>query len=314
MGGLNNPTLCVNGKFTTNGSLSVLTSYGISTTSSGLNISQPMEIYNSGEYAVELETTGSLTVYLDGEMIANINASSEPYARFNVTVEKGFHKFNIVASANSVMALTVSDDSNTKFFNSRLWCDNTSTVVCPVSGFTNYENICERATSKYCENGEYDETIKKCIVEPKCVLLGTGPSFEDQDQSIKVEYFEDASVRFMCSPLTCVDNFCQTATCPDPSIGTDVEITASEREEAGGGDLCLDQECDANLNYYNLCGIQGSCDTSRKDVVVKGEYPDEKCFEKYCDEGYFDPNSGKCKVLRCPSNTEENAEGNCVRI
>lgn len=310
--GLNSPNLCVNGKFETSEELTVLSSYGISAYY-GLSTVQPIEIYNSGEYTIEMETTGTLNVSLDGVSIAAINSVTEPYARFKMTLEKGFHKFEIGAGPLSSFALTVSDDSETKFFNSREWCDNTSEVTCPLSGYTNYNNICELKTSMYCEQGEFNDITKKCSLPPKCILKGTGITFADQEQSVKVEYFENSSVKYMCSPLTCVDNSCQLATCPDPSIGTDVEITATELEEAGEGILCLDQECDANLPYYELCGIQGYCNTNLENVFEEGEYPNEICLEKYCDEGVFDPISGKCKVLRCPSNTTEDTSGNCIR-
>lgn len=315
IGGANNPTLCVNGKFTESANLPVLSAYGISTGASGINTIQPLEIFATGEYTIELETSQSLSVEIDGVSIANLNVAIEPYARFKMTLEKGFHKIVVNGSASSTMALAISDSANNKFYHSRLWCNNSTTVECPVSGFVNYNNICERKTSAYCENGDYDETIGKCVLAPKCVLRGkeSGTTFSDQDQSIRVEYFENASQRFICSPLTCLDNFCQLATCPEPSIGTDVELTAAEINDSLSELLCLDQECDANLAYFSLCGIEGSCDETREDVFVEGVYPNDICYEKYCDEGGYDPVSGKCKVLACPTNTEEDLAGNCIR-
>ena len=315
MGGVNYPQLCPNGKFSQVSGLTVLTNLGISTTEKGLNIVEPVEIYDSGYYTIEIETTGSLSIALDGETLANIN-QDEPYARFKLQLEKGFHRLDISASSDSVMGLGISDDSNVKFINSRNWCDNTKPVTCPISGFVNYNNTCERKTSSYCSTGTFNEETKMCSLEPKCVLLNIGEgekSFRDQEQSVKEEYSANGTNKFICSPLTCKDNSCQLATCPEPSIGTDVVFTAEEKEKYEDGTLCLDQECDAKLAYYELCGIQGSCDLTRPEVISKGVAPDEKCFERYCDEGTYDMESGKCKVLRCPKNTEETSEGKCKR-
>ena len=308
IGGINNPQLCVDGKFpASSAGLIYLIPYGINIGSG--TITQPLQISSSNEYTVQIETSGTLGLSIDGEAIANIN-STEPYARFKMKLKKGLHRIDITGSGS--IAMTVSDDSETIFFDTKKWCKNDLAVTCPVSGFTNYHNICERATSTYCEYGTYDEGTKSCILEPKCVLLNNGvdnSSFADQDQSVRIKFKKNGNIKRICSPLVCKDNFCQLATCPDPSIGTSVELTAAE----SGQGLCLDQECDANKAFYEFCGIQGSCDTSREDVIVIGEYPNDKCYEKYCDTGAYDPTTGKCKVLECPSNTIEDINGYCKR-
>jgi hypothetical protein len=37
------------------------------------------------------------------------------------------------------------------------------------------------------------------------------------------------------------------------------------------------------------------------------------CFEKYCKEGIFNPETEKCKVLKCPEGSEEQSDGRCLK-
>lgn len=302
--GLNSAIMCPNGKFNIT-MLPVIGNYGVT---NATLINYPIEIMNSDTYIFNVDMTAGSSAIL---LVDGVNRGTlSKFESISVPLEKGLHKINF--SINGVAGLIVKDSKGEKITSTADWCNNTTEPVCPDSGFVLYENICAQSVIPYCETGEMDPETRTCILKPKCVLAKHNDIdgvFADQDKLIKQTVAVGGSAEFVCSPLTCDNHTCQEASCPADYLGTDIELTADEIDAYALGDLCLDQTCDAKLEYYPVCGRDAACPDNEPGVVLT---EDGECKEMYCDEGTLDIQKEKCRVLRCPLNTTENANGECV--
>lgn len=123
---------------------------------------------------------------------------------------------------------------------------------------------------------------------------------------------------FRCSPYVCsATGSCDIATC-----ATEDRTNPTETVEYIGTLLpteflpnlsnisyCMEQKCDANLNYIDYCGYYQKCELNNGNVFEL----DGGCYEYYCEAGsVFDTKTKKCKKEGCPAGTKENTAGKCV--
>lgn len=90
---------------------------------------------------------------------------------------------------------------------------------------------------------------------------------------------------YKCSPISCENNYCQTASCQNGYNGN-IHSMGEYIEEFE----CRDNICDAKKPYSLYCGIEGECNESLPDVIkIKGE-----CKQASCESGTFDKNLRQC--------------------
>lgn len=177
-------------------------------------------------------------------------------------------------------------------------------AICYNNGTTLATKTC------YCETGVLN-TSGKCDVQPKCILVKTGQQrFSDQTKVVKEESRTNP-VAYKCSPISCSNNSCQVAYCPTDATGTYQGNIIDPKGTPVVTGECTGQVCDANKDYYEMCGRRSGCDLFNPLI-----YEDNGvCKELYCNPGYIMDNvTKKCKKLECPIGTAVQADGSCKRI
>lgn len=141
-----------------------------------------------------------------------------------------------------------------------------------------------------------------CKAGTRCIVTKfNAETFNEQVNAIKYETREAPQV-LKCSPLTCSNGQCKTATCPTGYSGNILTSPAEQGE-------CIDDKCDALKDYREICGKDGGCDKTKGLVVEENGV----CKESYCPTGYImDTTIKKCKKLVCPNGTIEQANGSCL--
>ena len=301
--GINEPILCVDGKFIENNTLSDLTNYGIWGNYDYFDSMSPIHV-ESGTYTFFIDTDGEAIMYVDG--IEKVRTNS--YTGFNLKLSSGYHEIKVKATG-SVVGYKI-ERNRELIFSSRNICNNEAPPVCPETGFDLFNNNCYELETPFCSKGTMNE-FGRCVVQPKCILIGDNntDTYSVQIESFKIEYSQDGDSEFVCSGLSC-ENGCQEASCPTSFIGTKVELNEDDNQKYQSGTLCLDQECDANKGYFGLCGKDGVCPI-KEDKIIE---IDGDCKEKFCNgDGIYDMKSGKCKVLKCKDGYYPNPEGICIK-
>lgn len=186
-----------------------------------------------------------------------------------------------------------------------------------------FEDTCEAVASEYnlaVHSGSFgdEETTKIAKVhgafnEGACILSVDG--FLSQDSviwGIKNEY-TTAGFKFVCSEYECQsDGFCEAAICPTDYQGGLYPENYNLQYPNLIPPACELDACDTQLPFEPLCGQETVCDTSKINVI---EIEDGSCQEIYCEPttGYFNPTTGLCEKMECPSGTIETPEGDCVK-
>ena len=143
---------------------------------------------------------------------------------------------------------------------------------------------------------EKEDLIKSMGMKDRFVCVISLPGIKIPNNSkfaIKVKSFS-GNVEYKCSPYTCKDSQCIKASCKESFEGDilpDYFLPMNNE--------CIDQDCDGNKDFVEVCGKEGSCPD--KENVVTEE--DNSCKELYCEEGYFDMITKKCIVKKCPPTT-----------
>jgi len=312
LGDVNKPQTCLDGKYnaTSQGLSSNLSSLGIwGVTGKPLTIDIGFSAELDGLYLFEFEINGNMIVFLDGERMM---AASNEFGGFNSQLSIGIHRIKIVATSGHALAFTIGKDGesivdsanlcNTSRLNSALPCSSSEVL---------FNGACYDKSLGMgdCEYGDKD-FYNKCYIKPQCMLVDddSNESFSDLNGATKEVDTENWSDNFICSPLVC-KNGCQEAVCKGSSLGVNVEFSDEELELIRDDKLCVDQECDANKDFIEFCGVPGSCPT--EDPRISNS--PTGCKEKFCPIGIFDLKSGKCLVKSCKIGFVENSNGLCVK-
>lgn len=129
----------------------------------------------------------------------------------------------------------------------------------------------------------------------------------------------DGNFTFRCSPYKCNElGNCNIATCPTEERTNPVEtveyigtlLPPEFIPNVQNVIYCMEQKCDANLDYIDYCGYYQKCDMNNSNVFEMNG----SCYEYYCNEGeVFNSETKKCMKEGCPPGTKE-VSGKCVLI
>jgi len=182
---------------------------------------------------------------------------------------------------------------------------NNRTIVSSVENVS--KESCDNLKSAFLLNMPSFDTPEKTaflysmMLEPSestCLLEKvSNESVDDMKYASKAEPGE--AFDYMCSPLRCVDHQCGVASCID---GFAPEI----HDDVGGG--CEEIACDANLPFYEKCGIIQGCDPHAPDQVFTGtecyqltcnppqelNMKNRSCDASFCKEGFSETEGGLC--------------------
>lgn len=286
----------------------------------------PIYIPVNGNYKIEIRTKGKATLYINNDVVGIGNAN-EPIFNVGHYLTQGVHELKVVGNkdvecptgalnCNKYIGergfqIIIFDKLGTVISNSAEWCKNVPSQSCPDNGYAKIGNMCVPKTIPHCPNGQFDDEKYVCVIEPKCILVKNGEHrFNDQTNSEKIETRDSDVLAFKCSPLKCVNNACQTASCPIDNPPYKGSIIHSAMKSVKSTE-CIADICDANKEYYPYCGREQGCDKSNPLVF---ETEAGECMEIYCPaDMILDISSRKCKKLECPSNSVKQADGSCKR-
>lgn len=309
---------CVNGKYNrvSDSTTELLRTNAIWDPSQGssVSISSPVVINTTGEYEIEMDTIktfvsgpyggnigGNAELHVNGSLMGYINVNT-PAVKVKLQLTKGVHSIKMVAYGTTGIALTVRDSADKIISGSADWCKETA-YACP-DGTVKQGNTCMEAAVAYCKSGKVDYTkASLCKVDARCIVTKfNAGSFMEQESSIKKETRKSAAMALKCSPLTCVNSQCKTASCTDDTSGN-ILPTPPEQGE------CISNVCDGFKTYHQICGKDGGCDKTNPLVIEE----EGVCKEAYCPEGYIaDTLTKTCKKLACPTGTIEQPNGSCL--
>lgn len=156
------------------------------------------------------------------------------------------------------------------------------------------------------------------IYDNSCVIIADKmDAFSNIHWSLRKNDYK-GNFKFKCSPFVCGETgSCDVASCPteersNPKGTVEYIGTLLPPEFIPKLDnivYCMEQKCDANLDYIDYCGYYKECDTSNGNLF----YSNGSCYEYYCKPGeILDINTKQCKKESCPAGTTLNAEGKCT--
>lgn len=174
--------------------------------------------------------------------------------------------------------------------------DDYKEVQCPADTISRDGMVCHRPIG----------SATRCIIESFAQ-----DEFKASDFAIKTLENNSTVAQAFCSPISCVNHACQTASCP---AGYDGGIVPTGFTPPTRAD-CIAQVCDANTAYYDSCGAAQECPTEipgvyllqtdpityyldRTEVI---EYGTEECRKIVCPEGGFNAEDLKCYKWQCPT-------------
>ena len=155
-----------------------------------------------------------------------------------------------------------------------------------------------------------------------CILKKVAENYFEKDTNnieklMKTISYLPGDEKYFCSPWKCSDEgTCAKAICPP---GFNISTTILEKiieennmEYPDRDKICIDEVCDANKDYFPLCGQDLGCDTKNPNIFETTKDGETICLEYTCkDDEIFDLPSKKCKQYVCPPNSKE-INGKCV--
>jgi len=149
---------------------------------------------------------------------------------------------------------------------------------------------------------EYEKLVKSLGIKDRyaCVIALPGVKIPANSKKAVLIKTYTGERQYVCSPYVCVDNQCAKATCQTGYEGNVLpDIFAAEDT-----DTCIDQVCDANKDYVEVCGKEGGCPADT--------YNDNgTCKQPYCEEGILDTATNSCLIETCPPTTYLSDDGTC---
>lgn len=149
-----------------------------------------------------------------------------------------------------------------------------------------YEGDTYFISQKECNSDKTPEELNlKNFGNYKCIIKKTGNHTIDNISKIKKTIGIEGYDVYKCSPISCENGACQTATCPEGYDGNIFSIGEFIEDFE-----CRDKVCDAKKPYSLYCGIKSECNESKSDVLkIKGE-----CKQATCSKGEFNKDKRKC--------------------